>query len=493
MDPRKSKQQPRRQSSWRHQFLTPKKIRKQRRQQEALKASNSETEKDGQHSQVPYERKFETAKKLLTGTTAENSHKRNDIDAVGMSRSTPDPSQPKRTSNVDIMKLNDKPKSTFETSHQTSNNSISYVTITYEIMRSIVAAIAYIEQNGGFEIKDLYIMSTTRNINKMKVNNTTFHCLQPAVNKCIDLMLKGEIEQIEHFETVFSSFLSHFSFDADDTHKVNVVAMALKGVFNHCESLIPSCIYDKVMNIQDGNEVEKLLSSPNWPNLTSMTFIMLLHHFAKLWKSRVASGHDQNEMIYMTTLAREFGTILLRRRQEHETSCKSDQSRRSFFSKKNISSWIGTKEAKKTSRIYSNREKKDVMMLFISHMTNDQNMNIEEHPSHSRSTQLINECMIDSNDSPEVKTNCQENQSVSVEHKTNILQNDGMKDNTIQLDERLTEGKLDQGHVVEVPQDEAKVEGIDIILNEDVILKARRRLECAELTLKRMESCCLSF
>jgi hypothetical protein len=78
-------------------------------------------------------------------------------------------------------------------------------------------------------------------------------------------------------------------------------------------------MYPKVMNINDGAEIEELLSSSCWPNSTSMTFILLLHHLVKLWKICVGTlienqkviSDKRGSLVYMKKVANEFGNVIL--------------------------------------------------------------------------------------------------------------------------------------------------------------------------------------
>jgi hypothetical protein len=79
-----------------------------------------------------------------------------------------------------------------------NNNEARHV-ITQDNLRSIVTAISYIERNNGFKIRDLYLLSSTKRIGKMKVNNDVYYHLQPFVNECIDQILHGKINEMENF------------------------------------------------------------------------------------------------------------------------------------------------------------------------------------------------------------------------------------------------------------------------------------------------------
>ena len=159
------------------------------------------------------------------------------------------------------------------------------IPITQPIMRSIVAAITFIEKEGGTQQEELY----------------TYNQMQSSeVERCKILILSSRkmggqyIIDVDSF-AIFTNIL--------------VVAEGVKKALLSCEPIVPSSMYHHFMTMQHGSEVEMILSNPKWPNdLTGITFIALLHHFAKI----VREANSEQNRNKLTTV---FGGILIRHKE----------------------------------------------------------------------------------------------------------------------------------------------------------------------------------
>ena len=333
--------------------------------------------------------------------------------------------------------------------------------ITKDNLRSIVTTISYIERNNGFKIRDLYLLSSTKRIGKMKVNNDVYYHLQPFVNECIDQILHGEINEMENFESIFSFLSSHFTINISN-HKCSIVALAIKGVLKNCESLIPQCLYEKVMKMKDGNEIEKLMSSTQWPDAHSKTLILLFHHLVKLQISEFYDRqHDEKkktmDLKYNRKIAKEFGSLLLHY-DEKETMNTSTQKKKKFIN----FTFFGKTIDNFNRRSFTVHEKTEVMLLILSHLCKGCNQCAASQTSNSYHKAIYHD--IDA----KLIQNSGNNQDV-----TNYQNVDNKE---IKINE-------------EIPQDEVKTKDIVTLkYGEDhVITRAKARLEHAEVKLKQME------
>ncbi len=317
-----------------------------------------------------------------------------------------------------------------------NENKIEIEPIKYGLMRSIVTALSYIEQNGGLvENKDLYVSSKcaidtihTININSINTINTinanddnddrdnnrgnrdsiNQKNFQQQVRACMDLMLKGEAQQVELFDS--KNLLSSSSSSSPSTstlsktppasaaaryYNVTVVAMATLGVLKCSPPLLPKSICTKLMNITSGHEceVEELLSSPSIPDVNSMTVIILLHHLAKLYKVRVrvrlrGQGEEKEKgFMYMKKVAEIFGLILLRKNDHHDVIKKSSSSslsrkttgRSLFFGRREKVDGDGNGDGDGDGD-YNGQKEQEVMMLIMVHMSKDHSVVVKSAP-----------------------------------------------------------------------------------------------------------------
>jgi len=448
--------------SWRHQFRTPLKIRRKRL------IENIATIKDD---------KLNLTQQQLENSVDTSSHFNHNDDGTvqHINKSTKWSKAPYSiavsneslvTKDLDI----DSPCLSPQINQQSSirNTNEARHAITKDNVKSIVTAISYIEHNNGFKTRDLYLLSSTKRIGKIKVNNDVYYHLQPFVNECIDQILHGKIHEMEHFESIFSYLSSHFTIDISN-HKCNIVALAIKGVLKNCEPLIPQCFYEKVMKMKNGNEIEKLMSSAKWPDVHSMTLILLFHHLAKLQITGFhMEQHDEKKkrmyLKYNTKIAKEFGSLLLHD-DENKTMDTSTQKKKKFIN----FPFFGKKGNKANCKPFSVHEKTDVILLILSHMCKGCNQG-------AASQRLLNSYQ----------------EAIYHDIDTKLTQNSGnnqvMKNHENKQHVHTKEIEINE----EIPQDEVKAKDVVILkYGEDhVITRAKTRLEYAEVTLKRMEKCC---
>lgn len=445
------------QVSWRHQFRTPLKVRRQRLKN---KAFNDNSDHDNAYdSKAKKKIELESVRKSLNDSSFDENisiyDDKEDGDVhTGRFQVPLKPIMEYNPIQVSSIK-NDKPKS------QNTKN----VTITKDVMRSLVVGLSYIEQNNGFKIQDLYIVSSTKSINRTKVNNDTYHHLQPYVNKCIEVILQGKVQQVVQFDSILHSFSSRFSFVVDN-HKCSIIALAIKGVLKNCEPLIPNCMYSKVISIKHGGEIERLLSSIDWPNLQSMTMILFLHHLAKLYNVR------RNDRDYVKALAKEFGHLLLKQMDVDRGNnlVTKNHTKKSFI--KTIFRKREGHEAKTTiAGTYHSSIKEKIMMLIVSHMSNDDSIFDNSLQSEVSSPEALHE-INESNIHLEI-----DNYDFSKEEEVK--------------EENLQGHETDSNDVV-YAQDELNPNHLNINNHEDVITKAKKRIESAEMTLQRIDHCCPS-
>jgi hypothetical protein len=447
------------QSSWRHQFRTPLKVRRQRLKNKAFNNNSDHAITDDNKAQKKTE--LESIRKSLNDSSFDEDKSIYDNFHAGNFQMPLKPVMENASIQVSSSKI-DKPKS-----QPKIQKHKKYLAITKDIMRSLNVAISYIEQNNGFEIQDLYIVSSTISINKMKVNNDTYHHLQPYVNKCIEVMLHGNVQHMEQFDSVLLSFSSSFSFVVDN-HKCNIIALAIKGVLNHCESLVPNCMYSKVMSIKHGSEIERLLSSIDWPNLKSMALILFIHHLAKLYNVR------RNDKRYVKALAKEFGNLLLKRIDDDKDNDTVTEKRlqKSFIKtifRKRYRHGANTNIA----RTYHSSITEEIMMLIISHMSNDDSIFDNSPQSEVSSPEALREI----NES---------NNHIEIDNY-NSSQREIIKDEDLK-------GHDEDSKDVVLPKDERNPNHLDINNHDDddVIAKAKKRIDSAEMILKRIDHCCPS-
>jgi hypothetical protein len=294
--------------SWRHQFRTPKKLRRRRQR-------NS---KDGNENSIVEE-----------VTIPSNS-----------SRS------PKSKQLL--------PKPDLEPESKVANSS--HLVLTNGIMKSIVAGTSYVEQDGGLTIKDLQKLSSVVKISrKIKVHNKIFDRLLPFVNECIDHLLHEEMHQIEDFDSLLAQLSSKFNVNIDND-RACIVTLAIKGALYCCKPLVPQLLYKEVMTIEDGSEIETLLSLQKWPNLTSMAFILILHHLTKLCNMIKTNTTNEDEGLsasldFTKRLSHIYGETLLKQHQDYNPSPKLRQKKQ-----------------------YRHRTKEEVLQLMMTHFAHDVNV-----------------------------------------------------------------------------------------------------------------------
>ena len=386
----------------------------------------------------------------------------------------------------------------------------SDIPVTYEIMRSIVTAITFIEQRNGFNLDNLYIMPETIKINGNKFNNRLYQQLQPFVNQCIDYMIQGRIQQVEELESILISISSKLNFECDDENSCHVVAMSILGLLQCCEVLVPDNVHASIMNImkedhiQKEETVEEILSNPDWSQLKSMTFISILHHLAKLWKVRCnllqqdnvpkldnrEEQSDDNGMEYIRKVAKVFAKVLLVRQPTTIVGRRKRRTINFFVSKKNqykaetrvlllmISSMIMmNNDAQGQTRKFNSRNgtatrvsSPDEIKQQTSFSSN--RANLASSPSSSRKSS----CDDDENNEDSMRTS---NPSIT-SYEINRNDNKKQRKNTQKI---LTP---------QPPQDEGNGRKIKYIPNhyhnDPILTKAKQRLELAELILDRIDT-----
>ena len=129
------------------------------------------------------------------------------------------------------------------------------VPVKQSTMKAIITAITFIEKNGGLRCQGLY--------QRESPSDKSHHCKQ--------LMLQND------------AFIQLEDFDEFDVHDV---AEGVKYLLTICEPLVPLKMFDQVMNITDGSEIEILVASEDWDNIKAITFIALLHHLAKITRKQ---------------------------------------------------------------------------------------------------------------------------------------------------------------------------------------------------------------
>ncbi len=448
------------QLSWRHQFRTPLKVRRQRLKNKAFN-DNSDHTTNAHDNKGQRKIELESVRKSLNDSSFDENISIYDDKEDG----------DVHTGSFQAPLKPIKENTPIQVSSQNTKNVIQpkiqkYLEITKAVMRSLVVALSYIEQNNGFKIQDLYIVSSTKSINKTKVNNDTYHHLQPYVNKCIEVMLQGNVQQMVQFNSILQSFSTRFSFVVDN-HKCSIIALAIKGVLKNCEPLIPKCMYNKVMSIKHGSEIERLLSSIDWPNFQSMTMILFLHHLAKLYNVR------RNDKNYVKALAKEFGNLLLKQidddRGNHLVTKK--HTKKSFI--KTIFRKRDGHGAKTTiARTYHDSIKEKIMMLIVSHMSNDGSIIDNSLQSEVSSPEALRE----------------------INESNNYLEIDHCDSTKLEevKDENLQGHDTDSNDVV-LAQDELNPNHLNINNHDDIITKTKKRIESAELILRRIDHCCPSY
>jgi hypothetical protein len=157
-------------------------------------------------------------------------------------------------------------------------------------MRSVVAALSYVEGLDGFSDKTLYLTPV-----EDKKNVSTK--LQ-TIDACCKFILCGNSNgkpiEPDHFKII--------SYDA------KIIAGGLKLALLKCEPLIPFEMHDVIMTLSDSSEIENMLSSEVWPELTGMTFILLLQHLSQHINN--ISTDQQRSCAFV--LAKEFEEIIFR-------------------------------------------------------------------------------------------------------------------------------------------------------------------------------------
>lgn len=393
--------------TWRHKFRTPRKVRRQQKRQEEQEQKEQQTQKvrsflfssndknkknkenpspitsnvningnEQQQSKLFRMKKLQkdeivdeptggttnidfTLLKNKRRSTTNNNKKNASTSTKNDEKSTGDDMKYKegghrgKDQNDDINDPNSSQNSKSVRTLKHNDEHENNIPITYEIMRSIVTLITYIEHKGGLDLVDgIYTMPEIIKMNGTKFINRKYQQLQPFVNQCIDqIVVHGEssstprgIKRLEDLDLLFHSLSSKFDFDCQNRNdSCHVVGMALLGLLNRCDSLIPEEILVKIMSLKKqeeentaGDEIEELLSNPNWPQFKSMTFITILHHLVKLWKSRLYSMRtpsgradaeednkvDKKKNDYIQNIAKQFAKVLLvnKKQQNNQSS-----------------------------------------------------------------------------------------------------------------------------------------------------------------------------
>lgn len=169
-----------------------------------------------------------------------------------------------------------------------NKRKVNNIPITHDIMRSISAAIAYIEELGGLSNKELY----------RDIHADTYSSLADDI-----MVSKNQI--LRYYPSGHSIGVKSIS--QLSNNNLIVISEAFKLGLKSCEPLVPYEMCEEVMQIQHGGEIERLLSSSSWPDSHRIAFILLLHHLGK-----IVSNDNMNKEIILDRLAIQFSKILLR-------------------------------------------------------------------------------------------------------------------------------------------------------------------------------------
>jgi len=223
-------------------------------------------------------------------TPQKNKHRRHESSAESTLRDIStilNVSENTTTSNNNSTEGHQKPFILSTKAEPANRENGKYIRIRHDIMRSISAAITHIERLGGLNTKELY----------GEIEKDTFSSLKDEIITCKNQILK--------------QYSPGYSIGVESISKVSnnciVVSEALKLALKSCEPLVPLEMYNQVMKMKQGSDIERLLSSHLWPDPNRFLFILLLHHFGKL-----SMNDNINEKLILERLARDFSSILLR-------------------------------------------------------------------------------------------------------------------------------------------------------------------------------------
>lgn len=150
--------------------------------------------------------------------------------------------------------------------HSSSSKS-SPIKMTYRIMRSIVSALSYIDghiqgatSRDGTELSSLYSCDTS-----------------PRHWDLLDLRLKKKITA-----AILSNKKSLTIQDLDAFQDIQIISLAILQVLKEVECLIPTSLEKILFRVKHPSDMEEVLCSKDWEELTCMVFIALMHHLAKI-------------------------------------------------------------------------------------------------------------------------------------------------------------------------------------------------------------------
>ena len=160
--------------------------------------------------------------------------------------------------------------------------------LTYEVMRSIVAALAYIE-----ECDDQHCRSFLCNSNlNQQVDLNTHKEMIEATRRLI--LLDDNIAPVESFAKI---------------NNVNIVSAGVKAAIKSCEPVIPEMMEQDLYKIEKKDSekvIEKFLG--RMPEVHMILCIEIFHHVSKTVKAQMAS--DQSKDL-LNQLANEVGELIV--------------------------------------------------------------------------------------------------------------------------------------------------------------------------------------
>lgn len=150
---------------------------------------------------------------------------------------------------------------------KSSPSNVSSIKMTYRIMRSIVSALSYIDghiqgttSRDGTELSSLYSCDTS-----------------PRHWDLLDMRLKTKIAA-----AIMSNKKSLTIQDLDAFQDVQIISLAILQVLKEMECLIPISLEKMLFRVKHPSDMEEVLCSKEWDELTCMVFIALMHHLAKI-------------------------------------------------------------------------------------------------------------------------------------------------------------------------------------------------------------------
>ncbi len=163
--------------------------------------------------------------------------------------------------------------------------------ISYEVMRSFVAALAYIEKYNDQHNCSFF---TTNDANSIPVVDIDSH--KKIVEEAKQLILNDNtIAQVESF----SKF-----------NDVNVVSEGMKGAIQNCEPLIPESMQEHLFKIEKNSEkdIQKFLSQMNQNEVHMILLIEIFHHVSKEFKRQLVA--ESNKKDFLNQMAHDVGELV---------------------------------------------------------------------------------------------------------------------------------------------------------------------------------------